>query len=505
MESLGFLGGALFVLAAWMVRHFAAPGTSLLIQLLATVSFALGLSGIALLPIDLSITQVYDNDSQVPDGGYPPNASYGPWMVTYWSTFLLAWLVLPLFRESLLSGQFTVFTRLLFGCKKAVRGYCVMVVIAISSILFLAFQLHSWHVVPVLMALGNTYGLLLVSLLLGYGLVDIPQKLWRQANPSTELRRVQIMAGNSDEALYEAVWELQDVEALIDAAAAKIGDFDKHGNRIAVDMDLNYSYCLDKLLTLRKSTAVLDPELQRRRTGGQHRRSHERMMRDTNDDDEDDDDDDSSQYNQESMPTLEYLASLNARLQAAQAAVISEEQRWNALVQKSMLYKDLVENSVPRPTRVVTEPDASCLVKLMANCSSIGEHLRYIWLVYLRSSWFRVAGISSAFLSLLVLWSEATLAAAFNLSPFALMLGAFDGRRGLLFLLAAMIPLFYMSLCVYSSLFKFSLFGRYRLKGSKQSQGVALIFNAQYLVRLQFPLGYNYLFMYVNTFSCSIT
>lgn len=221
------------------------------------------------------------------------------------------------------------------------------------------------------------------------------------------------------------------------------------------------------------------------------------MMRDdTNDDD---DDDDSSQYNQESMPTLEYLASLNARLQAAQAAVISEEQRWNALVQKSMLYKDLVENSVPRPTRVVTEPDASCLVKLMANCSSIGEHLRYIWLVYLRSSWFRVAGIASAFLSLLVLWSEATLAAAFNLSPFALMLGAFEGRRGLLFLLAAMIPLFYMSLCVYSSLFKFSLFGRYRLKGSKQSQGVALIFNAQYLVRLQFPLGYNYLFMYVNT------
>ena len=86
-----------------------------------------------------------------------------------------------------------------------------MVVIAISSILFLAVQLHSWHVVPVLMALGNTYGLLLVSLLLGYGLVDIPQKLWRQANPSTELRRVQIMAGNSDEALYEAVWELQDV------------------------------------------------------------------------------------------------------------------------------------------------------------------------------------------------------------------------------------------------------------------------------------------------------
>lgn len=58
MESLGILGGALFVLAGWLVRHFVAPGTSLLIQLLATISFALGFGGIALLPIDLSITQV---------------------------------------------------------------------------------------------------------------------------------------------------------------------------------------------------------------------------------------------------------------------------------------------------------------------------------------------------------------------------------------------------------------------------------------------------------------
>jgi hypothetical protein len=58
MESLGILGGALFVLAGWLVRHFAAPGTSFMIQLLATISFALGFGGIALLPIDLAITQV---------------------------------------------------------------------------------------------------------------------------------------------------------------------------------------------------------------------------------------------------------------------------------------------------------------------------------------------------------------------------------------------------------------------------------------------------------------
>jgi hypothetical protein len=348
--------------------------------------------------------------------------------------------------------------------------------------------MHSWNVVPVLMALGNTYGLLMVSLLLGYGLVKIPQELWRQAKPELELRRTQIMAGNSDEALYDAVWELQDCEALIDAVASKIGDHEENGTR--VPMDMTYSFCLDKLLTLRKSTANLTPELQRRRTGGQRRHGHER----TRSDDEDDDND-SSQYKEDGMPSLDYLASLNARLQAAQAGVVSEEQRWNALVAKSNLYQDLVDNTVSRPTRTLLEPSASFLTKISSKCQSVVGHMRYIWLVALRGLSYRVSGMACAGLSAMVLWSEATLAAPFNLSPFAWLLRAFDNDRGLLFQLAAMLPLLYMSLCVYSSLFKFSLFGRYRLRGSKQSQGVALIFNAQYLVRLQFPLAYNYMLM----------
>jgi hypothetical protein len=360
--------------------------------------------------------------------------------------------------------------------------------IAVSSVLLLAFHLHSWNVVPVLMALGNTYGLLMVSLLLGYGLVKIPQELWREAHPEMELRRTQIMAGNSDEALYEAVWELQDCEALIDAAARKIGDHEENGAR--VPMDMTYSFCLDKLLTLRKSTAILNPELQRRRTGGHRRSGNER----TRSEDELDIDD-SSKYNEDSMPSLDYLASLNARLQAAQAGVVSEEQRWNALVDKSNLFQDLVENTVPRPTRAVMESSTPFLIKILAKCGIVLDHVRYIWLVALRGPFYRVSAIACAALSAMVLWSEATLAVPYNLSPFALLLRAFDDNRGLLFQLAAMIPLLYMSFCVFSSLFKFSLFGRYRLRGRKQSLGVALIFNAQYLVRLQFPLGYNYLLM----------
>ena len=81
--------------------------------------------------------------------------------------------------------------------------------VAIIGIIALAIQIQSIDVIPVLIALGNTYGLLIVASLLGYGLVALPRSLWRKADPDVELRRTQIIAGAADEALFEAVWKLQ--------------------------------------------------------------------------------------------------------------------------------------------------------------------------------------------------------------------------------------------------------------------------------------------------------
>ena len=119
--------------------------------------------------------------------------------------------------------------------------------------------------------------------------------------------------------------------------------------------------------------------------------------------------------------------------------------------------------------------------------------MRYCWTRYFRSSSYRTMGMLTAGMSVMVLWSEATLAIPINLSPFALFLGMSGESRGILYQIAAMIPLLYMSVCIFSSLFKLSIFGPFCLRGKKQSPGVALVFNAQYLVRLQFPLIYNYL------------
>jgi len=61
LQSLLPLTVLLFSLAAWLVRHYASPPTSILTQLLVTVAFGLGFGGVALLPIDLSLTESVDD------------------------------------------------------------------------------------------------------------------------------------------------------------------------------------------------------------------------------------------------------------------------------------------------------------------------------------------------------------------------------------------------------------------------------------------------------------
>ena len=130
-------------------------------------------------------------------------------------------------------------------------------------------------------------------------------------------------------------------------------------------------------------------------------------------------------------------------------------------------------------------------------CPRLKYSLQRLWLKHLRYHTYRVIALSTAVLSVFVLISEVTIASTLNLSPFSWVLVALDrgSSSQILFQIAALVPLLYMSICVYSCLFQMSLLGPYCLRGNRQSHGVALVFNAQYLVRLQFPLGYNYLLM----------
>mgnify|MGYP000140011004 CR=1 FL=1 len=552
-QTLLLLAILLFVTSTWFVLHHAKRRTSLFIILLSIISFGLGSAAVALLPIDLSYASSAaaganstaattsdgdDTASDINTNAVDPsnNPTYLPWQVTYWSTFLLAWLVLPITRETLLSGQFTLRSRLKDGMYRSFRSLFLMFCAGIVAIVGMAVHLKSFHLVtivlPVLMALGNTYGLVLVSLLLGNGLVNIPKRYWREACPANELRRARIVACGAEEELFEAVMRLEDMEEKIEevcqtAVCLREGegsdDMMENENGVVTLGSLGSSSrgrratrcfcccrgngvtefheCLEDLVRRKNETATLCSERRTRRGSRGRANGTHNDERDENGDGE------------INTMDVKYLVTLNVQLKKAQERVTSAQLRWNHLMEHSRLFSALMEDGsiaglMGNGSNNGGDGDASSNDNLLSStspssCHKVRYFLQRLWVRYLRFPTYRFISLTTAVLSVFVLLSEVTISASLNLSPFSWTLHALDSyyKHGgssstkIIFQIAALIPLLYMSLCVYTCLFQMSLLGPYCLRGNRQSNGVALVFNAQYLVRLQFPLGYNYLLM----------
>lgn len=260
-----------------------------------------------------------------------------------------------------------------------------------------------------------------------------------------------------------------------------------------------FHQCLEELVRRKNEGGDLCPE-RRTRRGGSSQRNRRRASS------EDDNDDDAA----ETINTMDvkYLVTLNTQLKKAQERVISAELRWNELVAHNLIVSALMNDDIDTGSvaSVHDGNDGAYNSNLLSSASSslsCCHRVKYLfqrfWLRHLRYHTYRFISFTTAILSVFVLLSEVTLASSLNLSPFSWTLAALDNWGGsssqILFQLAALVPLLYMSICVYTCLFQMSLLGPYCLRGNRQSHGVALVFNAQYLVRLQFPLGYNYLLM----------
>jgi len=107
---------------------------------------------------------------------------------------------------------------------------------------------------------------------------------------------------------------------------------------------------------------------------------------------------------------------------------------------------------------------------------------------------WKTISVLSGILSLIVLFSELTLPVKQNVSPFGLLIWAVRGDYGSLQFFGC-ICVFYLCLCSFFGLFSLRLGKVYSLHADKHSEEYSLLFNANFLIRLIFPLGLNFLHM----------
>ncbi|CAM9817214.1 unnamed protein product [Choristocarpus tenellus] len=173
----------LLVFSAVMVWYHRAPAVPIGISVIVFMSWFLGFIGTLLLPADISDTLIHRAHSLW---------LLDAWYTVYWSTFFLAWVVIPILAEAWQAGELTWKERLQSAVRKSLRHYLG---IGVGFILFVVYLVCSEQtslttVSGFLMAWGNTYGLLLIVLLLGHGLIELPRELWQTSFPELDLHRV---------------------------------------------------------------------------------------------------------------------------------------------------------------------------------------------------------------------------------------------------------------------------------------------------------------------------
>ncbi|KAL0026350.1 hypothetical protein WJX79_001807 [Trebouxia sp. C0005] len=221
----------------FLLRFYAAPGVPLFVQAIAVIAWVTSLSIVALVPVDVL-------DSLLGTSGSITGPLGILWSISYWSTQVLCWAVVPLTSGFVDAGEFTFAGRSWAGLKDHAQFWIIMGSLSGTGLLVLLIsgRLTLSNISPLALTLSNTYGLVAGVFLLGYGLVEIPRGMWNQANPEERLRSCSYRLGRCADTLEDAASELQSVITVVEATSQPMSRRDP----MRPYMDIIYKYAQDK-------------------------------------------------------------------------------------------------------------------------------------------------------------------------------------------------------------------------------------------------------------------
>ncbi|RLN61605.1 hypothetical protein BBJ29_007858 [Phytophthora kernoviae] len=127
----------------------------------------------------------------------------------------MSWVGLPFLVEFRQNGEFELDKRVIGSLKRLLFHWTVLAGALCVVALYLIFvdHLSLYGVLGLAMAGSNTYGLLWVIALLGYGLVAIPRSFWEGRMDGIQLQKLHFQAVQLQDERMEARFEYDDVAA----------------------------------------------------------------------------------------------------------------------------------------------------------------------------------------------------------------------------------------------------------------------------------------------------
>ncbi|MEE6458025.1 hypothetical protein FKM82_000152 [Ascaphus truei] len=412
-------------------------------------------------------TTLRGDDDTVPQECFKP-WSYIPkgimpifWRVVYWTSQFLTWILLPFMQSYARSGGFSITGKIKTALIENAIYYGTYLLIFGALLIYVAvspkLQLEWYQLQTIGIAAANTWGLFLLVLLLGYGLVEIPRSHWNGAKKGYLLMKTYFKAAKLMTEKADAEENLEDVMEEV----RKVSESIKYNHPLRK--------CADTILK------KCPTEYQ------------EKMGR--NMDDYEDFEEKNTNY-----PSEKTLVKLHKQVIYSVQRHRRTQVQWRILLEQAFYLEDVTKNETSATKQFVhtfppQEPE-NWITRHVYNPT-----VEWYWECLLRPWCSRILAVVLALFSAVVVWSECTFFSTRPvLSLFAVFIQQAEKTYNYIYIeVACFLTIFFLSICVYSTVFRIRVFNYYYLASHHQTDAYSLLFSGMLFCRLTPPLCLNFL------------
>ncbi|XP_014897729.1 LMBR1 domain-containing protein 2-B-like [Poecilia latipinna] len=379
------------------------------------------------------------------------------WRVVYWTSQFLTWLLLPFMQSYARSGAFSIVGKVKTALIENAIYYGTYLLIFICLLIYvsvhLKLRLTRSELQTISITAANTWGLFLLVLLLGYGLVEIPRSYWFSSSNSFLLAKTYFKVAKLATEKASAEEDLADV-------MEEVAVFNE-----SVRFNHSLRTCVDTILT---KCPI---------------RYQEEMGRNPQ----------SSHCEGASFPSKSGLIKLHEKVISAVQRHNQTHVQWSLLLDKAFHLEDIAK-SQGSPVRVVNRtfsPNHLGWVRRFIYTPTV----EWYWECAFRKTFCRLLAVLLSLLSVAVVWSECTFFSAQPiLSLFAVFVQKAEQHYNYILIeIVCFVSILFMCVCVYSTVFRIRVFNYYHLVPHHQTDAYSLLFSGMLFCRLTPPLCLNFL------------
>uniref|UniRef100_A0A8C5KCD1 LMBR1 domain containing 2 n=1 Tax=Jaculus jaculus TaxID=51337 RepID=A0A8C5KCD1_JACJA len=400
-------------------------------------------------PENNNITGVYAPATPVPR----QHPCFKPWSYIPDGIMIL----LPFMQSYARSGGFSITGKIKTALIENAIYYGTYLLIFGAFLIYVAVnpRLHlEWNQLQTIgIAAANTWGLFLLVLLLGYGLVEIPRSYWNGAKRGYLLMKTYFKAAKLMTEKADAEENLEDVMEEV----RKVNESIKYNHPLRKCVDTILKKCSVETKNKENPTPqeYIDPL---------------------------------SHHTDKLIPFLFFKVIYSVQRHRR------TQVQWQILLEQAFYLEDVAKNETSATHQFVhtfqsPEPE-NRFIQYFYNPT-----VEWYWECLLRPWFYRILAVVLSIFSVIVVWSECTF---FSTNPvlslFAVFIQLAEKTYNYIYIeIACFLSIFFLSICVYSTVFRIRVFNYYYLASHHQTDAYSLLFSGMLFCRLTPPLCLNFL------------